>query len=84
MRYEIYAIEGGMGDTYDEVTCQGNASPVHSSEEELGYEDLSEIAHSYHYGVVVIDTEEQTMDWGSEITDYDGKPPARAWEWEDR
>jgi hypothetical protein len=69
-RYHVHGIPGGnitarsvLG---DRIITGNDLAEIKTA--------ASDIAGEWYYGVAIVDTDDETIDWGDEITDYTGNP----------
>ena len=69
MRYDVRVIGGHHDETGIEACGQTLSS---HDDYAVAKQAAGKAAYDFHYGVAVVDTEAQRIDWGSEWTDYSG------------
>ncbi len=75
-RYEIRRLSSETGAEGLEATAglrdEHDGQRWHDDPDEA-FAAVKELADDYHYGVVLVDHEDQTIDWGDRFTDFAGR-----------
>lgn len=73
-RYEVYVIHDGEGIDALHGPAGGRRPLCACDDRDAIYMAVETLAYEYSRGVAIVDTDEHTIDWGSDVTDYRGTP----------